>query len=135
MASRRRLASFSNSCSGRSAAASSPSTSASPRGKAMVISSLTSNKVQELRGTLAEITMALPRGEAEVLGELAAAERPEQELEKDAKRRREAMLAWQENHESGARYAGLRGYLSESQQDEIDDSIRLTLTARQLQVN
>src|SRR5271170_7534028 len=39
--------------------------------------SLPSNKVQELRGTLAEIIMALPRGEAEAFAELAAAERPE----------------------------------------------------------
>src|SRR5277367_2672264 len=97
--------------------------------------SLPSNKVQELRGALAEIIRALPRNEVEELGELTAAEQPEQELEKDAKRRHESMLAWQENHESGALYAGLRGYLSESQQGEIDETIRLTLTARQLQVS
>jgi hypothetical protein len=96
---------------------------------------LPSNKVQELRGALTEITVALPRGEEEVLGELTPAEQPEQELEKDATRRREAMLAWQENHESGSIYAGLRDYLSEGQRDEIEDTIRLTLTARQLQVN
>src|SRR5277367_2887939 len=97
--------------------------------------SLPSNKVQELRGALSEIIGALPRGEAEAFTELAAAEQPEQELEKDTNRRREAMLAWQENHESGVIYAGLRDYLSEGQRDEIDDSIRLTLTARQLQVS
>jgi len=97
--------------------------------------SLSSNKVQELRGTLTEIITALPRGDAEVLGECTAAERPERELEKDANRRREAMLAWRENCENGVLYAGLQGYLTQSQRDEIDDSIRLTLTARQLQVS
>src|SRR5271154_5141284 len=97
--------------------------------------SLPSNKVQELRGTLTEIITALPRGDAEVLGECTAAERPERELEKDANRRREAMLAWRENCENGVLYAGLQGYLTQSQRDEIDDSIRLTLTARQLQVS
>src|SRR5271155_104434 len=96
--------------------------------------SLPSNKVHELRGGLTEITMALPRGEAEVFAECTVTEQPEQELEKDASRRREAMLVWRESCESGALYAGLQGYLSESQQDEIADSIRLTLTARQLQV-
>jgi protein TonB len=96
--------------------------------------SLPSNKVHELRGGLTEITTALPRGATEVFAECTAAEQPEQELEKDASRRREAMLAWRESCESGALYARLQDYLSESQQDEIDDSIRLTLTARQLQV-
>jgi hypothetical protein len=97
--------------------------------------SLPSNKVQELRGGLTEITMALPHGPAEVFAECAAAEHLEQELEKDASRRVQAMLEWRESYETGARYAGLQDYLSESQQDEIDDSIRLTLTARQLQFN
>jgi TonB family protein len=97
--------------------------------------SLPSNKVQELRGGLTEITMALPHGQAEVLAECAAAEHLEQELEKDASRRLQAILEWKENHENGALYAGLQDYLSESQKDEIDDSIRLTLTARQLQFN
>src|SRR6266478_9149839 len=46
--------------------------------------SLPSNKVQELRGGLTEITMALPRGQAEVFTEAVAAEQQEQELEKDA---------------------------------------------------
>jgi TonB family protein len=97
--------------------------------------SLPSNKVQELRGGLTEITMALPHGPAEVFVECAAAEHQEQELEKDASRRLQALLEWRENYENGALYSGLRDYLSESQQDEIDNSIRLTLTARQLQFN
>src|SRR6202795_4564804 len=97
--------------------------------------SLPSNKVQELRGGLTEITMALPHGQAEVFAECAAAEQQEQELEKDASRRLQAILEWRENYENGALYSGLQGYLSENQQDEIDDSIRLTLTARQLQFN
>jgi TonB family protein len=95
--------------------------------------SLPSNKVQELRGGLTEITATLPHGQGEVLAESAAAEPQEQELEKDASRRLHAILEWRENYESGALYSGLRDFLSESQQDEIDETIRLTLTARQLQ--
>src|SRR6266436_7917649 len=87
--------------------------------------SLPSNKVQELRGGLTEITMALPHGQAEVFTEAVAAEQQEQELEKDANRRLQAILEWRENYENGALYSGLQGYLSESQQDEIYDSIRL----------
>jgi TonB family protein len=97
--------------------------------------SLPSNKVQEFRGGLTEITIALPRGQAEVFAESATAEQQEQELEKDASRRLQAFLEWRQIYENGALYSGLRGYLSESQQDEIDESIRLTLTARQLQFN
>jgi hypothetical protein len=96
---------------------------------------LPSNKVQELRGALTEITMALPHGQAEVFAECAAAKQQEQELEKDASRRLQAMLEWRENYENGALYSGLQDYLSESQQNEIEESIRLTLTARQLQFN
>jgi len=95
--------------------------------------SLLSNKVQELRGGLSEITMALPHGQAEVFAECAAAEQHEQEMEKEASRRLQAILEWRENYENGALYSGLQDCLSESQQDEIEDSIRLTLTARQLQ--
>src|SRR5271157_1071598 len=95
--------------------------------------SLASNKVQELRGGLTEITMTLPHGQEEVFAKCAAAEQQEQELEKDANRRLQAMLEWRENYENGALYSGLQDYLSKSQQAEIDDSIRLTLTARQLQ--
>jgi len=97
--------------------------------------SLPSNKVQEFRGGLTEITMALPHGQAGECAESAAAEQQEQELEKDASRRLQAILEWRENYENGALYSGLKNYLSQSQQDEIDDSIRLTLTARQLQFN
>src|SRR5580704_12264832 len=97
--------------------------------------SLPSNQVQELRGGLTEITMALPHGQAEVFAESAAAGHLEQELEKDASRRLQTMLEWRKNYENGALYSGLRDYLSESQQGEIEDSIRLTLTARQLQFN
>ena len=97
--------------------------------------SLPSNKVQELRGGLTELTMALPHGQAEVVTETLAAEQQEQELEKEANRRTQAMLEWRENYENGALYSELQDYLSESQQGEIYDSIRLTLTARQLQFN
>ena len=95
--------------------------------------SLPFNKLQELRGGLREITMALPHGEAEMFTE--DAEQQEQELEKDANRRLQAIHDWRENYENGARYFELRDYLSESQRTEIDDSLRLSLTARQLQFN
>jgi len=97
--------------------------------------SFPSNKVQELRGGLTEITRALPHGQEEVFTEAVAAEQQEQELEKDANRRLQAILEWRENYANGALYSELRNYLSESQQDEIYDSIRLSLTARQLQFN
>jgi hypothetical protein len=95
--------------------------------------SLPSNKVQELRGGLTEIIMALPAGQAEAFPECAAAEHREQELDKDAGRRLQAMLEWRENFENGALYSGLQDYLSENQQHEIEEILRLTLTARQLQ--
>ncbi len=94
-----------------------------------------SNKVQELRGGLTEITMELSHGQAEVFTEDVAAEQQEQESEKDANRRLQAILEWRKNYENGALYSELQDYLSESQQDEIYDSIRLSLTARQLQFN
>src|SRR5271163_1272933 len=97
--------------------------------------SFPSNKVQELRGPLTQITTALPPGPAQVSTEELSAEHQEQELEKDAHRRLQAFQQWRENFESGAWYSELRRYLSESQQAEIDESIRLSLTARQLQVN
>jgi hypothetical protein len=97
--------------------------------------SVPSNKVQELRGGLTELTMALPHGQAEVFVSCALAHQQEQELDKDASRRLRAMLEWRESFENGALYSGLQAYLSESQQAEIDDIIRLTLTARQLQFN
>lgn len=105
--------------------------------------SLLSNTIEELRGSLAEISMALPRsglpGDAlpsadeQVSAESAAPEPLERESQKDATRRLQAMHVWRENYENGACYSGLRGYLSESQQVEVAETIRLTLTARQLQ--
>jgi hypothetical protein len=99
--------------------------------------SLPSNKVQELRGGLVEMTMTLPHGqEAEVFTEdIAAAEQQEQELENEDNRRLQAIHEWKENYGNGTLYSGLQNYLSESQQDEIYDSIRMSLTARQLQFN
>ena len=97
--------------------------------------SLPSNKVQELRGGLREITMALPHSQAEVFAECAAAEPQEQELENEADRRLQAILEWKENYGNGALYSELQDYLSESQHHEIYDSIRMTLTARQFQFN
>src|SRR3984893_7772804 len=97
--------------------------------------SFPSNKVQELRGGLTEMTLALPHGQEEDFTEAVAAEQQEQELENDANRRLQAILQWRENYGNGALYSALQDYLSESQQDEIYDSIRMTLTARQLQFN
>lgn len=95
--------------------------------------SLPSNEVQELRGGLREITMALPHGEPEIFAE--GAEQQEQELEKDTHRRLQAIREWREKYENGARYFELRDFLSEGQRTELDDSLRLSLTARQLQFN
>src|ERR1700730_11736556 len=67
--------------------------------------SLPSNKVQELRGGLTELTMALPHVQAEVLPECAAPGPQVQELDKDARRGRQAMLEWKENYENGAVYS------------------------------
>src|ERR1700674_3827367 len=97
--------------------------------------SLPSNKIQELRGGLTEITMGLSHGQAEVFTEDVAAEPQEQELEKDANRRLQAILEWREHYENGALYSELQDYLSESHVDEVYDSIRLSLTAPQLQFN
>jgi hypothetical protein len=97
--------------------------------------SLPSNKVQELRGGLTEIIMALPQGRAAAFAECAVAQSPEQELDKDASRRLQAIREWGENYENGALCSGLEGYLSKSQREELYDSLRLTLTARQLQFN
>ncbi len=97
--------------------------------------SLPSNKVKELRGGLTEITLALPTGHGQVSAESGAAEQQEQESEKEASRRLQAILEWRGNYENGALYSGLQRYLSKRQQDDIDASIRLTLTARQLQFN
>jgi Gram-negative bacterial TonB protein C-terminal len=93
--------------------------------------SFPSNIVQELRGGLREITMALPHSEAQGLPE--GTEPVEQELEKDAHRRLQAIQEWIQNFENGALFFELRDYLSESQRTELSDSLRLSLTARQLQ--
>jgi len=95
--------------------------------------SLPSNEVQELRGGLREITMALPHGETEVFTE--GVEQQEPEFERETNRRLQAIRDWKEKYENGARYFELREYLSESQRAELDDSLRLSLTARQLQFN
>jgi len=97
--------------------------------------SLPSNKVQELRGGLTEIVGALTHGNAAAILDSAAAVRQEHELDKDASRRLQAMREWKENFENGALYAGLQKHLSESHRKEMDEIIRLTLTARQLQFN
>jgi hypothetical protein len=95
--------------------------------------SLPSNKVEELRGGLPEMILALPHDQAEAFTGCAAAGQQDQELDKEASRRRQAILEWKENFENGALYSGLQEHLSESQQGEIDYILRLTLTARQLQ--
>ncbi|HEV2197033.1 MAG TPA: energy transducer TonB [Candidatus Acidoferrum sp.] len=95
--------------------------------------SLPSNEVQELRGGLRAITMALPHGEEKMLTE--GAEQQEQELEKDTNRRLQAIREWREKYQNGAHYFELREFLSEGQRAELDDSLRQTLTARQLQFN
>ncbi|HKD52524.1 MAG TPA: energy transducer TonB [Candidatus Acidoferrum sp.] len=95
--------------------------------------SLPSNEVQELRGGLREITLALPHGEAETFVE--AAESQEPELERETNRRLQAIREWREKYENGARFFELRDFLSERRRAELDDSLRLSLTARQLQFN
>src|SRR5215472_11786692 len=94
---------------------------------------LPSNEVQELRGALREITLALPHGETDVL--LEGAEQQAPEFDRETNRRLQAICEWREKYKSGALYFELRDYLSESQQIELDDSLRLSLTARQLQFN
>jgi len=95
--------------------------------------SLPSNEVQELRGGLRAITLALPHGEAETW--IESAEQQEPELERETNRRLQAIREWKEKYQNGARYFELRGFLSERQRTELDDSLRLSLTARQLQFN
>jgi hypothetical protein len=86
-----------------------------------------------MRGGLTEMTMALPHGEAEALSEAVAVEKPE--LESDTKLHVQAVLAWIENYGNGAVYSGLQNYLSERQQEEAYDIVRMSLTAWQLQFN
>jgi len=97
--------------------------------------SLAANKVQELRGGLTEMTLALPHCETDVPTECVAAEPRERDSENRRNQRLQAIREWGENFENGALYSGLQDYLSESQQHEIYDSVRMTLTARQLQFN
>lgn len=87
----------------------------------------------ELRGGLTEMTMALPRGDAEASREAVAVEQPK--LERPDKLHLQAVLAWKENYEKGEVYSGLQGYLSERQQEEVYDIVRMSLTAWQLQFN
>ena len=94
---------------------------------------LPSNEVQELRGGLSEITLALPHGEPEIL--IEGAEQQEPEFERETSRRLQAIREWRERYENGARCFELRDFLTERQRTELDDSLRLTLTARQLQFN
>jgi len=88
-----------------------------------------------MRGGLADIALELPQAPPQAFAEHAAAERRKKNCRKDAIRRRQAMQDWRETYENGALYSGLRNYLSEGQQNEVEDSLRLTLTARQLQSN
>ena len=95
--------------------------------------SLPSNEVQELRGGLREITLALPHSREEIFAE--GVEEQEPEFERETNRRLKAIREWKEKYENGARYFELRESLSERQRAELDDSLRLSLTARQLQFN
>ena len=97
--------------------------------------SLPANKVQELRGGLTEMTLALPHSQADVSCESVAAEPQLQDLESKRNRRLETIREWMAKFENGVLYSGLQDYLSDSQQHEIYDSIRMTLTSRQLQWN
>jgi TonB family protein len=87
----------------------------------------------ELRGGLTEMTMALPHGDAEASREAVAVEEPK--LERPDKLHLQAVLAWRENYGNGEAYSGLQGYLSERQQEEVYDIVRMSLTAWQLQFN
>ena len=94
---------------------------------------LPSNNVQELRGGLAELTKALPAAHAEALAGCPATAQQGQEFAKEAGRRLQALLEWKANFQNGALYSDLQHNLSESQQQEVEEILRLTLTARQLQ--
>jgi hypothetical protein len=94
---------------------------------------LPSNKVQELRGGLAELTNALPPAQAEASAQCPTTAQQGEEFAREAGRRLQALLEWKANFENGVLYSGLQRHLSESQQQEIEEILRLTLTARQLQ--
>lgn len=94
---------------------------------------LPSNKMEELRGGLAELAKALPPAHAEAFGECPATAHQGQEFAREAGRRLQSILEWKANFPNGALYSDLQRYLSESQQQEVEEILRLTLTARQLQ--
>ena len=64
--------------------------------------SFTSNKVQEMRGGLDISSSSCPRRHWNEFAEHAAADHPEEELQKDAIRRRQAMQDWRETYDNGA---------------------------------
>ena len=92
-----------------------------------------SNNVQELRGGLAELMKSLPPALGEASAPCPATAQQGQEFAREAGRRLRAILEWKANFESGVLYSDLQGYLSETQNQEIEEILRLTLTARQLQ--
>lgn len=92
-----------------------------------------SNNVQELRGGLAELMKSLPAALGEAPVPCPATTQRGEEFAREASRRLQAILEWKANYESGADYSDLQGYLSETQKQEIEEILRLTLTARQLQ--
>ncbi|HEV2101366.1 MAG TPA: energy transducer TonB [Candidatus Acidoferrum sp.] len=94
---------------------------------------LPSNNVQEVRGGLEEVARSLPDIPAEAFAEPPRTQQKKQELDREASRRLQTILEWKVNFENGALYSDLQHYLSESQQQEIEEILRLTLTARQLQ--
>ena len=94
---------------------------------------LPSNNVQEMRGGLADLARSLPNIPAETFIEATRTQQQKQELDREATRRLQTILEWKVNFENGALYSDLQNYLSEAQQQEIEDILRLTLTARQLQ--
>lgn len=94
---------------------------------------LPSNNVQEVRGGLAEVVRSLPDSPAGAFAEFPRTQQQKPELDREACRRLQTILEWKVNFENGALYSELQNYLFESQQQEIDDILRLTLTARQLQ--
>jgi hypothetical protein len=96
---------------------------------------LPSNNVQELRGGLAELTKALPPAHAEAFAQCPATGQQGQEFAREASRRLQSILEWKANFENGALYSDLQRHLSESQQQEVEEILRLTLTARQLQLS
>ena len=79
------------------------------------------------------MTMALPHGEPLAPSEEGAEET--QELASVDNPHAEAVREWKENYANGAVYSQLQEYLSEGQQEEVYDIVRMSLTAWQLQFN